>query len=373
MLNKDSIRELFNNLNNVNHLAACSRSPMLKTVRESFEHYISDVENFGNPWELWSDKVDEARELFAKLINADKSEIAALYSVSSCLNAIISSFNFNGKNEVITSDLEYPTTNFILNAYKKYGLKLKTLKNKNNEISIDNYYNNITENTLLTTAIHVSSMNGSVQNINEISIIAHKNNSYIYIDDYQSLGSVNMDVRKNNIDFLASGNLKWLLGVSGIAFLYVNKKISEDLFPADIGWFSQKDPFNFGSEELDYASGARRFENGTWSIPSVYASIEGMKTIIKYRNYIENENKNLFKYAMELINKNKINTITPENAANIIAIPMKDPFNAEAKLKSKYNIITSARGSSLRIAPHFYNTLDEIENALKIIKKEFLQ
>ncbi len=185
MLNKDSIRELFNNLNNVNHLAACSRSPMLKTVRESFEHYISDVENFGNPWELWSDKVDEARELFAKLINADKSEIAALYSVSSCLNAIISSFNFNGKSEVITSDLEYPTTNFILNAYKKYGLKLKTLKNKNNEISIDNYYNNITENTLLTTAIHVSSMNGSVQNINEISIIAHKNNSYIYKSTYQ--------------------------------------------------------------------------------------------------------------------------------------------------------------------------------------------
>ncbi len=194
-----------------------------------------------------------------------------------------------------------------------------------------------------------------------------------HIDDYQSLGSINMDIRKNNIDFLASGNLKWLLGVSGIAFLYVNKKISEDLFPADIGWFSQKDPFNFGSEELDYESGARRFENGTWSIPSVYASIEGMKTIIKYRNYIENENKNLFKYAMEFINKNKINTITPENAANIIAIPMKDPFNAEAKLKSKYNIITSARGSSLRIATHFYNTLDEIENALKIIKKEFLQ
>ena len=372
MLNKDGIRELFNNLNNVNHLAACSKSPMLKTVGRALGQYINDVENLGNPWELWSNKVEDARELFAKLINADKSEIAALYSVSSCLNAIISSFNFNGKNGVITSDLEYPTTNFILNAHKKYGLKLKTLKSKNNEININDYYGNINENTLLTTAIHVSSLNGSIQDIDRISEIAHKNNSYIYVDDYQSLGSINMDVKKNNVDFLASGNLKWLLGVSGVAFLYVNKKISEELSPADIGWFSQENPFKFGSEGLDYASGARRFENGTWSIPSIYASIEGMKTITKYKSYIETENKNLFKYAMEFINENKINTITPENAANIIAIPIKDPFNAEMKLKNKYNIITSARENSLRIAPHFYNTFNEIENALKIIKNEFL-
>ena len=110
-----------------------------------------------------------------------------------------------------------------------------------------------------------------------------------------------MDVKSYKIDFLALDNLKWLLGTSGIAFLYVNKSIANELEPSNIGWFSQKKPFEFGSEKLNYAGGVRIFENGTWSIPSVYAAIEGMKIIIKYKKYTEEEDKKLFDYTMELL------------------------------------------------------------------------
>ncbi|WP_287950693.1 aminotransferase class V-fold PLP-dependent enzyme, partial [Acidiplasma sp.] len=226
---------------------------------------------------MWVEKVNEARKLFADIIHANADDVAVLYSVSSALNAVMSSFTFKNNNNIVTTDLEFPTTNFILQAYKKYGVEIKTVKNNNGIIKINDYENAINKNTVMVTAIHVSSLNGFIQNIDEIARIAHENGSYIYVDDYQSLGGVNINVRDSKIDFLASGNLKWLLGVSGVAFLYANPEISNDLKPSDIGWFSQKDPFKFGSEEINYAIGARKFENGTWSIPSVYASIEGMK------------------------------------------------------------------------------------------------
>jgi len=93
-MDKEEIRDLFYNLNNINHLAACSKSPMLKTVKSSMEKYMEDVIELGNPWNLWLEKVDEARSLFARLINADKKDIAVLYSVSSALNSIMSAMEF---------------------------------------------------------------------------------------------------------------------------------------------------------------------------------------------------------------------------------------------------------------------------------------
>ncbi len=370
-MDKEKIRNLFFGLDKIDHLAACSKSPMLKSAKYALEKYTDDVINLGNPWDMWVEKVNDSRKLFADIIHASADDVAVLYSVSSALNAVMSSFDFKMNDNIVTTDLEFPTTNFALQAYRKYGIKIKTIKNNNGIIGINDYENVIDENTVMVTAIHVSSLNGFKQNIDEIARIAHEHDSYIYVDDYQSLGGVNINVKKSNIDFLASGNLKWLLGVSGVSFLYVNPEISNELKPSDIGWFSQKDPFKFGSEEVDYATGARKFENGTWSIPSVYASIEGMKCILNNYNDIETEDRKLFNYAKEELNKYNIKTSTPEESANIIAVPLKNPYEAELILKKKYNIITSARAESLRLAPHFYNTFDEIDKAVNAIKNEF--
>ena len=320
---------------------------------------------------MWTEKVDEARRLFAGIIHADPENVAVLYSVSSALNSLMSSFTFSQESNIVTSDLEFPTTNFALQAYRKYGVELKTIKHRNGIINPEDYENAIDENTVMATAIHVSSLNGFRQDVGELAKIAHEKGSYIYVDDYQSLGGVNIDVKKSKIDFLASGNLKWLLGVSGIAFLYVNPQAGRELEPADIGWFSQKNPFKFGAEQVEYAEGARKFENGTWSIPSVYASIEGMKCILEHYSEIENEDRRLFQHVKDELDKYGITTSTPEESANIIAIPMNNPPEAESVLKEKYGIVTSARAESLRIAPHFYNTFEEIDRAVASIKKEF--
>lgn len=369
-MDKEDIRDLFYGLNSKTHLAACSRAPLLKNVRASMDQYFDDVQELGNPWELWNQKVNEARSLFAKLINASESEIAVLYSVSSCLNAVLSAMDFEGKKSIVTTDLEFPTTNFALHGYERYGAKVVTIKNANGSVLPEDYERCIDENTLLTTVTHVSSLNGFTQNIGEIQKKAHERGSLLYVDDYQSLGSNPVDVKKDGIDFLASGNLKWLLGVSGIAFLYVNEKISDNLKPSNIGWFSQKDPFKFGAEELDYAHGARRFENGTWSIPSTYASIEGMRTVMQNRSYIQSENQKLFHTALDSSRERELPVCTPDKSSNILALHANDPNALENRLREKYGIITSARGDSIRVAPHFYNTEEEIEDALGIISKE---
>ncbi|WP_393971355.1 aminotransferase class V-fold PLP-dependent enzyme [Oxyplasma meridianum] len=361
---ENNLRNMFIGLENSTHLAACSQSPMLKNVWKSLEKYRKDILEYGNPWELWSEKVDQIRSLIAHLIGANRDEIAITFSVSSAFSGLVSGLGKSGKKNIVTSDLEYPTTNYIAIAQEKNGWRHKTIKHRNGIISGDQYGDAIDNKTELATVVHVSSLNGFRQDLKSIGEICHGKGAEMYVDCYQSLGTIPLDVKKTGIDYMAGGMLKWLLGSSGIAFLYVRKDLAEDMDPSSTGWLSQTDPFKFGAEELNFAEGARRFESGTLSIPSAYASIEGIKTVMETgTEFIKDRIEELSSFALDLASDMGFKSPTPvdrDMRGGIVAIDLDHPFEMENILRKDYRIFTSARGSSLRIAPHFYNTKEDI-------------
>ncbi|BBD72028.1 putative aminotransferase YcbU [Sulfodiicoccus acidiphilus] len=354
------------------HLAACSHAPPYREMFESLERYKNDLMEFGNPWDLWVERVKEAKILFSRLIGASPDEVVPHFSVSSALGALLSSFEYGTRDQIVVSDMEYPTTNFIALAQTKYGAKVITLHHANYKLSIEDYSKALTERTLLVSAIHVSSLNGFKQDVKAIIEEAHKVGAYVYVDAYQSAGNTSIDVRKLDVDFLASGTLKYLLGLPGLAFLYVRGDIVDRLRPTYIGWFSQRDPFKFGAEELDYADGADRFQSGTWSVPAIYASIAGMKKILDVGvQRIEEKVKVLTTSAIELGKERGLKTITPEEARErgaIVSFVVDDPHGLENELRRK-GVVTSSRGIGLRLAPHFYNTKDDLLRAVELISE----
>ncbi len=352
------------------YLAACSHSPVTKPLEDSMERYKQDLMEFGNPWDLWMDKVKYAISLFAKLIHVRPSEVFPSFSVSSALASVMSSLKYGRRNGIVVSDMEYPTTNFIFLAQRRHGARVVTLRNTGFTLSVDAYKRVLGSRTLLTSAVHVSSLNGFRQDVAEICELAHDAGSLFYTDAYQSLGTMPFDARKSDVDFLASGNLKYLLGLPGIAFMYVRKELVENLEPTNIGWFSQKDPFLFGARKLDYSTTADRFQSGTLSIPSVYAAISGMETIldIGVRN-IQSRVMALTDHAIRLAEEYRLKTITPLTPGKrgaIVSFIVKHPHKLENKLRSE-GIITSSRGVGIRVAPHFYNTTDDIDIAVSRI------
>lgn len=370
--NENNLGDKFIGLENSTHLAACSQAPMLKSVWKSLEKYRDDLLEYGNPWELWSEKVDQLRSLVAGLIGANRDEIAITFSVSSAFSELLSGLGKSGKKNIVTNDLEYPTTNYIVLAQEKNGWKHRTIRHKNGIISSDQYGSSIDNETELATAVHVSSLNGFRQDLKSIAEICHGKGAQMYVDCYQSLGTIPIDVKKTGIDYMAGGMLKWLLGSSGTAFLYVRKDLAEYMDPSSTGWFSQVDPFKFGSEELNFAEGARRFESGTWSIPSVYASIEGIKTIMENgTGFIKERIERLTSYALDMASEMDFKSPTPVDRnmrGGIVAIDLDHPFEVENLLRNDHRIFTSARGNSLRISPHFYNTREDIIKFFESLK-----
>ena len=101
------------------------------------------------------------------------------------------------------------------------------------------------------------------QDLSEIVTKARAVGALVYVDAYQTLGTCALDVKELDLDFLTTGNLKFLMGIPGIAFLYVKPSVAEKLEPTITGWGGREDPFAFDLKDLTWAPVARRFDTGT--------------------------------------------------------------------------------------------------------------
>ena len=355
------------------HLANCSQAPQAKRVRTAIEAYLKSWREDGMNWELWLSKVQTAKEQFAKLINADVDEIAVTMSVSDATASIASALELNPeRRRILTTAAEFPAVGQIWLAQQRMGWQVDFVPVRDGELRLEDFDWMINPQTALVSATHVYYQNGSKIDLSELAKIAHSRGALLYVDAYQSLGTVPVDVRRQQIDILSSGVLKYLLGIPGIAFLYVRREVANQLRPAVTGWFGQENPFSFEATRLTYAQGARRFETGTPPIISAYAAEAGLSIINEVG--IDRIHQRVMQLVDQTI-RGALNLDLPVMGANhldrrgaAVAIAVNDSHAVEEKLKEQ-GIIASARGPAIRLAPHFFTVEENIEQALTALRK----
>ena len=346
---------------------------MSKDVIHALREYERSITRFGNPWDMWMERIYDAVSLFGDLINAKPTEVCPHASATTALIALLSSLpSNNNRRKIITTDLDYPTVGVSVLAAEKWGFKVEVLKNTEGEIPLELYEKRINEETLLVATFHVSALNGLRQDLKAISEICHDRGCYFMVDAYQSLGAVPLDVKQVKADFLISGATKFLLGIPGAAFLYVKEDLVDELEPAAAGWLSQQNPVLFGREKLDYRRDAKRFEQGTWSVASMYAAYAGMRIIKeigvyriweqiqKVRDYFVSE---AFDYGFEFFSR------TDKPLGPTVSLYFGElSHDVEVSLRRR-GVITAARGYGVRFAHHFFNTKNDVDKALETLWK----
>ncbi|NLJ79258.1 MAG: aminotransferase class V-fold PLP-dependent enzyme [Tissierellia bacterium] len=359
------------------HVANCSQSAQANRVRGAINRYLDNWLTVGMDWEAWMEEVYFAKAEFAKLINADPSEIAIASSVSETLSSVASFLDYSkGRQKIVATDAEFPTVNYVWLAHQKYGAKVDFIAvNDRHEIELSEYERYIDENTLMTSITQVYYLNGFKQDIAEIAEIAHSKGSLVLADVYQGIGTEPIDVKKMNIDILTTGNLKYLFGLPGVAFMYVNKDLVPMLKPAVTGWFGQDNPFLFQSRYLDWAADASRFDTGTPPVLNAYAARAGLEIVNEVGvDRIKDRVDMLSAHALQGCLDRGLKTISPfdvnkKGATTAIWVSDKiDSGEMETELR-KRDIIASARGDVIRVAPHFYTTTQEIDHVLDQIKQ----
>jgi len=346
----------------------CSQAPLTTVARAAANRFLDDWNRHGMDWDAWISEVERARRVFATLINADVDEIAVMSSVSHATSAVASALQFTpARNVVVASGAEFPTVGQVWLAQERRGASVRWVPVVDGAVPANGYAPAIDERTVIVSAAHAYYQNGAIQDIAAITQRAHEHGALCFVDAYQSLGVIPVDVKATTIDFLASGTLKYLMGTPGIAFLYVRRALIERLEPTVTGWFGRVNPYAFSATTLDWAATAARFDGGTPPLLPAYisrASIEllcalGIDAVHEYTQQLSRllvqgaEQRGLVVHGRGLS--------APKTPST--AIVCVDAHAVEAALRRR-NIIVSARGPAIRLAPHGYNTPTEIEVAL---------
>lgn len=357
------------------YLNSCSQGALSIEVRSAYEQYLRDWAELGSPWELWLERQEALRTDFAQFTGAAPDAVAMTASVSAGISALASALDFSGqRTRIVVSDFDFPTVGQIWHAQARRGAEVVHVPPDatGQQIPLAHFAHAIDERTRLVCIPHVCYFNGAMLDVAAIIELAHARGAWVLLDSYQALGTMPVDVASLGVDFLVGGTLKYLLGSPGLAFLYARPELISQLAPSCMGWLSQADIFAMDGHRNEPAPNARRFEAGSPPVPGIYAAQAGIELVQSIGvERIAAHIRELTGAIQEGAQQHGFSLATPTDPAHrgaLVALRSLDVAQLVARL-SEQGIITSSRDGNLRVSPHFYNTLDDVDRLMAVLVK----
>jgi selenocysteine lyase/cysteine desulfurase len=357
------------------YINSCSQGALSDSVRAAYDRYLADWDEHGAPWEYWVGQLEAARRSVAGLIGADEEEVAVTTSVSAGLSAVASGLRFDrGRSKVLVSDFEFPTVGQIWHAQELRGALVEHVPAEpDGTIPLERFEAAIDEQTALVAVTHVCFRNGSRIDVKGVAEIAHERGALVFLDAYQAVGSLPVDVHELDCDFLAAGVLKYLLGSAGLGFLYCRRELVGQIAPTATGWFADRDIFQMDIHDYSPALTARRFESGTPPIPAIYAGIAGIELMreigIAETEAHVRELTAILREGLDELGARVITPRAPEQHGALVCVASTDAEALVGEL-AKEGVVTSSRDGNLRISAHCYNTAEDVRTVLDLLGRK---
>lgn len=361
-----ALRRLFPILARKTYLNSGSYAALADPVQAAMLDYLGCRQELGAAWDQWVMKNEAVRGLMARLLNTSANEVAITASASAAINALASAIDFSGpRNTVVISDWEFPTNAQIWYAQERRGARvLRAMPDANGLIGPEQFAPLIDETTAIVAITQVCYLNGARLDVEAVAKMAHQHGAKVMVDAYQAVGARHWDVTQSQVDFLAGGMLKYLLGTAGIGFLYARAGAMAGLIPTATGWFAQADIGAMDSTGNHPSPSARRFEAGTPPVPSTYMAEAGLELLLSVGTQaIEPRIEALTGLIMDRLAAIGWPAATPRDNAlrgPTVAVPSRDPAGLVAALAAR-DIVTSWRAGNIRASFHFYNDESDIE------------
>lgn len=324
-------------------------------------------------YESWMERVEEVRALSARLVGAEKDEIAFIKNTSHGISIITGGLDWKEGDNVLVFEKEFPSNIYPWLDLKRKGVEARFIPHRGDRIRLEEIETLMDSRTRLVSMSSVQSLNGFMIDLKELGGLCKRNGALFFVDAIQSLGVVPMDVAEFGVDFLAADGHKWLLAPEGTGIFYCRMELAAELNPNLIGWKSVKNDYDFENIDFTLKENALRFEEGSFNVMGIRAL--GAALGLLFEIGIERIGARVHDLGDVIIDeaeRRRFRVRTPRDRkerGGIVSFSGDfDPVGLKKKLRES-NIVVNNRGGALRMAPHFYNTEDEILNVFGEIDK----
>jgi len=367
-------RDEFPTLHSGIHLLSHSLGPVPRAARNSmlayydaWEQHTSEDAWATNWWEL-SRRVGDQISI---ILGAVPGSVQIQPNASIALSTVASCFDFRSskRNKVVTTALDFPSMEYIWDARKVLGARVEIIPSEDGiVVPLERVLKAIDETTCLVALSHTSFRSSYRIDAKPLVECAHKIGALVLLDVYQSAGTVELDASGWGVDFLIGGTIKWLCGGPACGYLYVRPDLQRDLRPRLTGWVAHEAPFEFAQSPMRYARSVRRFAQGTPSIPALYSALPGLQIIEAVGiEQIARESIRRTEWMVEFALERGWQLNSPRKAAErggSVMIGVADGPMMVIQLAEKRVFVDARPGAGLRISPHFFNTDEEVQEAM---------
>jgi selenocysteine lyase/cysteine desulfurase len=370
-------RALFDIPDHVTYLNCAYMSPLMMTVTEAGKR---GVLRKTSPWNIgvpdFFVESDSLRATFAQLIGCTGDDVAIIPAVSYGVSAAARNLPIEKGQSILVAAEQFPSNVYPwLERAKEVGATIKTAPRPSNGDWTSSVLETFDSSVAVVALPPCHWADGGLFDLKTIGAHCRKQGVYLVVDASQSLGVMPVSIEDIQPDFLVVPTYKWLLGPYSLGFLYVSKRWQEGS-PIEHSWSHRRNAEDFsglGNYEEQFAAGARRFDVGERANFALSPMAEtALRQILDWG--VENIAETVGSITHRLTEKAQSLGIesTPSERRAGHYLGLKLPADAPQDLPSRLaeeDIYVSRRGSSLRVTPYLYNTDQDLDRFLAVLKK----
>ena len=363
-------RQDFIGVEDATYLYTGAESAPLKSQTQVLERYLHERgrAEAGRAEHIETEK--RCKQRVSDLMGCAADDIGLVGSASEAIVLIASGIDFKPGDNIVTNDLEFPSTVLPWLQMKEHGIEVRLVRSRNWQLTPEDIVAHIDERTRLVTVSHVSYLSGLRLDLAPIAQAAHAHGALLLADVTQSLGVVPVDV--SECDFAVASTYKWLLGIHGSGVLYWNRVRLPEFAPGAVGWFSVDNfisPDRF--ERFTWKPTAERFELGMPAHAAIYSLENGVRYLQQYgADRIGAHVEALGEELIDGLRAQGWTVMTPQERARRagnIAVACDDAVTVRDALIEK-NVHTWGGDGRVRASIHLYNNIADVAAYLSALQ-----
>lgn len=352
------------------HAAVC---PLPAAVAKAVVEHAERASREGQFEHLHREAEIGARALAAELIGSSSDEIAFVSSTSAGLSMVAQGLSWRSGDSVVVAAADFPSNLHPWLALRARGVDVRIIQRRaDGSIRVEDIEPLLDSTTRLVALSSAHFGIGTPIDVDAIGRSLHSRGILFCLDAIQTLGA--HPTRVDHVDFLVADAHKWLLGPQGIGILHVRSRHWDALSPVLLGWKSVASSKDYASLAQELSPSAKRYEPGSLNASGICGLHAALKLVSEcgidavsrrirmLRGRIESGLRAQGHYVMGREGE--------DGPTGIVSFrPRAQDLGELARRLDAEGFVLSTRtdmagNSCIRVAPHFYNTTEEVDRFL---------
>jgi cysteine desulfurase/selenocysteine lyase len=357
----------------LNHAAV---SPPPTSAIAAIQAQLKDVhENGSLNYHSWISVKEQARQRLAQLLGARPDQVAFMRNTSDGLSTVANGLTWRSGDNLVTFSREFPSNIYPwLRLRNSVGIEVRMCEEDAGRVQFSEVEKLVDARTRVIAISHVQYASGFRSDLERLGRLARKHDALLVVDVIQSLGVLPINVDTELVDVAAGACHKWLLSPEGVGYLYLSDRARERIEPTLVGWISVSDPEDYNNFDQEWNKGSLAWETGTCPTALIHglnASLElllrtGIQEIASHLELLTDslcEQLNSLNY--EVVSSRLAGEKSQIVCIRHVHLTAMDVYSHLKKKK----IVTAPRGDRLRIAPHLYNNVGDMDALLEALPR----